>query len=171
MVDTGDAAPRFSAPMATPDAASGGRGSYTSDDVARFSLRDALDDGPVVLAFFPGVFSRTCTEELCRLGDWWDDLATLDVAVYGVSVDPPFPQLAFVDEYDLDFPLLSGFNGDVVDEYGVRREEGLLRGLSERAVFVVDTTGTVVYDWVVTEPQVFPDLAAIESAIEGAADA
>lgn len=168
MVQTGDAAPEFTAPMATPDAAAGRRGSYTSEDVATFSLSDALDDGSVVLAFFPGVFSRTCTEELCQMGDWWGDLADLDAGVYGVSVDPPFPQLAFVDEYDITFPLLSGFNNGVVADYGVRRESGVLRGVSERAVFVVDPSGTVVYDWVVTEPQVFPELDAIEAALADA---
>ncbi|WP_254536029.1 redoxin domain-containing protein [Halomarina litorea] len=169
MVEIGDAAPQFTAPMATPEAAAGKRGSYTSGDVEAFSLAEALDDGPVVLAFFPGVFSRTCTEELCEVRDWRDALTGLDAQVYGVSVDPPFPQLAFVDEYDLSYPLLSAFNNDVAADYGVRREAGILRGVTERSVFVVDPSGTVVYDWVVTEPQVFPDLDAVESALADAA--
>lgn len=160
-------APRFSAPMATPDAASGKSGEYTSDDVTTFDLDDALAGGPVVLAFFPGVFSRTCTQELCSMRDWWADLEELDAAVYGVSADTPFSQLAFVDEYDVNFPLLSGFNNDVIADYGVRRDEGILEGIAERAVFVLSPDGEIAYRWVVYESLVFPDMDEIETALDG----
>lgn len=160
-----DPAPRFSAPMATPEAANGSSGEFTAEDVTTFDLEEALADGPVVLAFFPGVFSRTCTQELCSMRDWWTDLADLDAAVYGVSADTPFSQLAFIDEYDVNFPLLSGFNNDVIADYGLRREEGILEGVSERAVFVIAPDGEVVYRWVVYEPLVFPDTDEIEAAI------
>jgi len=165
MIESGDAAPAIEAPIVTPEAAAGKRGEYTADDVGEFVLADALADGPVVLAFFPGVFSRTCTEELCRMRDWWTDLGDLEASVYGVSVDPPFPQLAFLDAYDVSFPLLSGFSNDVAADYGVRREEGPLRGIAERAAFVIAPDRTVVYDWLVTDPQIFPDLDAIQAAL------
>jgi peroxiredoxin len=97
-----DRAPLFSAPVATPHAATGGSGEYTGEDVSIFELEEALSTGPVVLAFFPGVFSRTCTKELCSMRDWWADLEELDAAVYGVSADTPFSQLAFIDEYDVN---------------------------------------------------------------------
>lgn len=106
--------------MAAPEAAEGGSGEYTGDDVVAFSLEEALAEGPVVLAFFPWVFSRTCTREMCQIRNWWGDLGELEAGVYGVSADAPFPQLAFVDAYDLNFPLLSGFNSSVIDDYGGR---------------------------------------------------
>jgi peroxiredoxin len=65
-----DRAPLFSAPVATPHAATGGSGEYTGEDVSIFELEEALSTGPVVLAFFPGVSSRTCTKELCSMRDW-----------------------------------------------------------------------------------------------------
>lgn len=168
MVEEGDRAPAFTAPMVTPAAAAGRSGEYTGDDIESFSLDEALAVGPVVLAFFPGVFSRTCTQELCEFRDWRSDLGDIDAQVFGVSVDAPFPQLAFIDEYDLNYPLLSGFNNDVIERYGVRHDEGLLEGISHRSVFVVDPDGTVVYRWVVYEPQVFPDLDEIRAAVESA---
>ena len=167
MLSESDEAPAFRAPMATPENA-GDRGAYTADHVESFDLDDSLADGPVVLAFFPGVYSRTCTQELCAFRDWLADLGDLDASVYGVSADTPWSQLAFVDEYDLPYPLLSGFNNDVIADYGLRVEEGLLAGIAHRAVFVVAPDGTVTYDWVVREPQVFPDLAEIEAGIEAA---
>jgi peroxiredoxin len=153
--------------MATPEAAAGSSGEYTSADVSTFGLEDALSSGPVVLAFFPGVFSRTCTRELCSIRDWWADLDGLDAAVYGVSADTPFSQLAFVDAYDLTFPLLSGFNNDVIGEYGVRQDEGLLEGIADRAIFVIAPGGEIAYRWVVYEPLVLPETDEIEAAIEG----
>lgn len=168
MVEEGDLAPEFTAPMATPENARGKSGEYTGDDIEEFALPAALEDGPVVLAFFPGVFSRTCTQELCDFRDWRAELGELDAQVYGVSADAPFPQLAFIDQYDLNFPLLSGFSNDVIEQYGVRHDEGLLEGISHRSVFVVAPDGTVVYRWVVYEPLVFPDMDEIREAIEAA---
>jgi peroxiredoxin len=163
MLEAGERAPAFEAPMATPENAENGTGEFTAEEVERFAL--AAVDGPVVLAFYPGAFSRTCTRELCQLRDWWDDLAGLEAAVYGVSVDPPFPLLAFVDRYDLSFPQLSGFNNDVIEAFGVRQEEGLLRGIARRSVFVLDDDRRVRYAWRADEPLTFPDLDEVEDAI------
>lgn len=168
MVETGDQAPDFSAPMATPDHAADDSGKYTGDHVEAFSLDAALGEGPVVLAFFPGIFSRTCTTELCEVRDWLADLGELEASVYGVSVDAPFGQLAFIDAYDLNYPLLSGFNNDVIDDYGVRIDGGLLDGIAARAVFVIAPDGTIGYDWVVREPGVLPDLEAVRDAVQAA---
>jgi len=163
MVEEGDAAPAFTAPMATPENADD-PGGYRADDVERFELAAALAEGPVVLAFFPGAFSRTCTEELCEIGDWRAELGDVDAAVYGVSADTPWSLLAFIDAYGLEYPLLSGFNNDVVEAYDVALREGLLAGIAERAVFVVDADGTVAYRQDAPMGAV-PDLDAVAEAV------
>ncbi|MDY6818379.1 MAG: redoxin domain-containing protein [Halobacteriales archaeon] len=168
MVKEWDRAPDFTAPIARPEAAAGRRGEYTGEDVGSFTLSDRLVYGPVVLAFFPGVYSRTCTQELCDVRDWHDTLGDLDAQVYGVSADTPFSQLAFIDEYDLNFPLVSGFNTDVIAAYGVRNDEGQLAGIANRSMFVIDEEQTVTYRWEVHEPLTFPDLDEIEEAVESA---
>lgn len=173
MLDVGDTAPEFTVPMATPEQA-GDAGAYTSDHVERFDLDEALDSGPVALAFFPGVFSRTCTQELCEMRDWHGEVAELGgggeadgtARVYGVSVDTPWSQLRFIDEYDLAYPLLSGFNSEVVADYGVRREDGILRGIAKRAVYVVAPDRRIAYAWTTDEPLTFPDLDAVVEAME-----
>lgn len=168
MLTEGDSAPAFTVPMATPAAAAEtDRGSYTGDDVAEFVLTDALEEGPVALAFFPGVYSRTCTQELCEFRDWLRDLEGIGGDVYGVSVDSPWSQLAFVDEYDLPYPLLSTFNTDVAREFGVRWDEGLLAGITVRTVFVVEDAEdpTVTYAWQASEEERLPDYDAIEAAV------
>lgn len=169
MLQQGDRAPTFTAPMATPEAANASEsGEYTSEDVGTFDLTAALADGPVVLAFFPGVFSRTCTREMCEFRDWLTEVGGLNAAVYGVSADPPWPQLAFIERYGLGFPLVSGFNNDVIERYGVRSDDGVLAGIAQRSVFVLAPDRTVEYAWRATEPLTFPDLDAIEGAVAAA---
>ena len=166
MVKEWDHAPDVNAPLARPENAAG-RGEYSGDDVESFTLSDRLMYGPVVLAFFPGVYSGLCTEELCQMRDWYDDLAELDAQVFGVSADTPWSQLAFIEEYDLNFPLVSGFNNDVIEDYGVRVEDGLLAGIASRSLFVVDEEQSVTYRWD-AEPGELPDLADVKSALEAA---
>lgn len=162
-----DLAPDFTVPMARPENA-GGRGTYTADDVESFTLSDRLVYGPVVLAFFPGVYSRTCTDELTAIGEWLDTGDGVEATLCGVSADTPWSQLAFLEEFDVPYPLLSGFNSDVIADYGVRREEGPLAGIANRAVFVIDEEQSVVYRWVVEEPGVLPDFDEIADAVRTA---
>lgn len=166
MVREWDRAPDIHAPLARPENAAG-RGSYSGDDVETFTLSDRLVYGPVVLAFIPGVYSGLCTDELCEMRDWHDSLAELDAQVVGVSADTPWSQLAFIDEYDLNFPLVSGFNSDVIEDYGVRVEEGDLAGIASRSLFVIDEEGSVTYRWD-ADPGELPDLEDVKSALEAA---
>lgn len=164
MLTEGDSAPDFTVPMATPENAAG-QGEYTAEDVEPFTLSAALSDGPVVLAFFPGAFSRTCTEELCTFRDWRRELSGLDAQVYGVSVDTPWSLLAFIEQYDINYPLLSGFNNTVIEDYGMAIEDGVMAGIAGRAVFVVDTSGTVTYRWQGGGLRELPEMDDIETAL------
>lgn len=168
MVEEGDTAPTFTAAMAAPEHASG-RGEYGPQEIEVFDLESALQEGPVVLAFFPGVYSGTCTQELCAFRDWRAEVGALDAQVVGVSADTPWSQLAFIDEYGLQYPLVSGFNNDVITDYDLRVPEGPLAGIAGRAVFVVDTDGTVAYKWTDEDPTVIPDVDEIEDALTSVA--
>ena len=105
-----------------------------------------LRGSPVILAFFPAAFSSVCAKELCTFRDGLSTLNTAAVQVYGVSVDTFFALKAFQDHEKLTFPLLSDFNKDVIEAYGVVNPDMIgLHGVAKRAVFVVDGQGTVVY--------------------------
>jgi peroxiredoxin len=164
MLAEGDTAPDFTAPMASPEYAVDD-GEYTAEDVTSFTLSEALEDGPVVLAFFPGAFSRTCTQEMCAFRDWRQDLGNLDAQVYGVSADTPWTLLAFIAEYDLNYPLLSGFNNSVIEDYGVVLDTGVLAGIAGRAVFVIDEDRTVTYRWEGDGLRELPDLDGIAEVL------
>jgi peroxiredoxin len=40
-----------------------------------------------------------------------------------------------------------------------------MKGVSERAVFVIDPNGVITYSWVGENPGVFPDLDAVKKAL------
>lgn len=159
MIEEGDDAPDFTAPLAD-----GG--------IEEFTLSENLDDAPVVLAFFPGAFTSVCTEELCTFESELDAFEDVGATVLGVSVDTPFALDEFRDQEDLSFGLVSDTNKELIDDYDVEMDFADLGyyGVAKRAVFVVDADGDVTYSWVSDDPGVEPDYAEVEAAAAEAAD-
>ena len=99
---------------------------------------------PVVLAFFPAAFSGVCTKELCTFRDAMAKLNNAKAQVYGISVDTFFTLAAFKKDQNLNFPLLSDFNKDVIQAYGAFNPDMIgLKGIAKRATFVIDKDGVV----------------------------
>ena len=123
----------------------------------------------VVLAFFPGAFTGTCTTEMCALRDRADQFNSLNAQVLGISVDPPFSQKVWAENNELNFPVLSDFNREVVNLYDIALQD--LAGLegyvaAKRAVFVLDKGGVVRYKWVAPAPGKEPLYDEIKEALE-----
>ncbi|AFZ71753.1 redoxin domain-containing protein [Natronobacterium gregoryi] len=158
MVNTGDTAPDFTAPLA-------------NGDIDSFTLSDRLkDEAPIVLAFFPGAFTSVCTEEMCTFQDRLSAFDNVDATVYGVSRDSPFTLNEFRAQNDLEFGLISDLNKTVVDEYSVEMDFDDLGvyGVAKRSVFVIDGDGEVTYAWSSDDPGVEPEYAEVEVAAEDA---
>ncbi len=104
---------------------------------------------PVLLVFFPFVFTPTCAGELTELRELASVVGPGSARVYGVSCDPTSAQRAFADQIDLGFPLLSDFwpHGEVSRAYGVFVES---RGFATRGSFLVDAAGML--RWSVVNP-------------------
>ncbi len=122
----------------------------------------------VVLAFFPGAYTGVCTKEACTLRDSAAQFNGVNAQVVGVTVDSPFAQKAWADANKLNFPLLSDFNKQVVQQYGASFKG--LAGLegyvsATRAIFVIDKGGVVRMKWIAPNPGIEPDYAAIQSAL------
>jgi len=158
MVDTGDDAPDFTAPLA-------------NGDIESFTLSEELDDAPLVLAFFPGAFTSVCTSEMCTFRDELSTFEDIGASVYGISVDSPFTLNEFRDQNDLNFGLLSDIDKEVIDAYDVSMDFADLgvHGVAKRAVFVVDGDGEVASRWVSDDPGVEPDYDEVAAAAEDAA--
>ncbi len=48
---------------------------------------------------------------------------------------------------DLNFPLVSDFNGDAVRAFGIAHDFRGMRDVAERSAFLVDSNGTVRGSW------------------------
>ena len=124
----------------------------------------------VVLAFFPGAFTGVCTTEMCALRDRMDQFDSLNAQVLGISVDPPFSLKAWADANSLNFPMLSDFSRQAVNQYDVALQN--LAGMegyvaANRAVFVVGKDGVVRYKWIAPAPVDEPDYDEIRRVLEG----
>jgi peroxiredoxin len=157
MVSTGDAAPTFTATVGT-------------SDHEPFDLADAVGDGPVVLAFFPGAFTPPCTNEMVAFQDHADAFDEAGATVYGISADSPFSQGAFREEHGIEFDLVSDMAGDAIRAYDLEIDiaDLGLHGIANRAVFVIDDDGEVVFDWVADDPTNEPDYEAVLDAAQSA---
>ena len=64
-----------------------------------------------------------------------------------VSRDSAWSHVAFTQALDLTFPLVSDWNGEATDGFGVRFVFNGLEGVSQRSAFLVDETGSVRESW------------------------
>lgn len=164
MVTEGDRAPDFTAPCA---------GGNAYDDVEPITLSNVLGEGPIVLAFYPAAFTGGCTEEMCAFRDSMGAFEDLEASVYGISVDLPFAQNVWIREHELTVPMISDWDHEIIETYGVVLEgDDGMPDVAERSVFVLDSDGIVTYRWIRTDGN--PDFEAfvteLQDHVERAAD-
>jgi peroxiredoxin len=75
------------------------------------------------------------------------ELEEAGVAVFAVSRDSPWSHVAWTQALDLNFPLLSDWNREAVDGFGIAHEHRGLQGVAQRSAFLVDAGGTVRGAW------------------------
>ena len=130
------------------------------------TLSEQTKNGPVVLAFFPAAFSSVCTKEMCTFRDSMGELNKVSARIFGVSVDTFFAQKAWADSQNLNFPLLSDFNKQVTNQYGVLNPDMIgLKGIAKRAVFVIDKAGTIRHKEVLEDARNEPDYGKVTQAL------
>jgi thiol peroxidase len=91
-----------------------------------------------------------------------------DVVVLAISNDLPFAQKRFCEGEGLKHVVpLSGFRSSFAKDYGLLLVDGALRGLSARAVLVLDEKNQVLFSQLVPEIASEPDFAAATAALKG----
>ena len=81
------------------------------------------------------------------LRDRSTELEEAGVRAFGISRDSPWTHIAWKQALDLDFPLLSDWNGEASEGFGVVREFRGMRGVPQRAAFLIGQDGTVRGRW------------------------
>ncbi|HCT53510.1 MAG TPA: peroxiredoxin, partial [Balneola sp.] len=88
----------------------------------KISLSDYKREKNVVLLFFPLAFTSTCTKELCQTRDNLKLYESLEAEILGISVDTFYTLKEFKASQNLNFQLLSDFNKETSQNYGVLYE-------------------------------------------------
>jgi peroxiredoxin len=123
----------------------------------------------VVLAFFVGAFTSTCTKEVCTFRDSMSRLVDVNAQIIGISVNDPFSNKGFSEKNRLPFPILSDYNREVIKQWGLELANFAgLKGytVAKRSIFILDQAGIVRYIWVSEDPSVEPNYDEIQKALE-----
>ena len=120
MLDTGERAPEF----------------VLNDHEGReTSLSDLLQNGPLILYFYPADFTPGCTKEACSIRDIHNDIQSVGLQVAGISPQDEESHQRFRDEHDLPFVLLSDPEKTAIKMYDVDGPFGV--GV-RRATFLIN---------------------------------
>ncbi|MFC5748018.1 peroxiredoxin [Actinomadura rugatobispora] len=106
------------------------------------TLGGLLEDGPVVLFFYPAAMTPGCTSEACHFRDLKGELAEVGAHPVGISGDDVAKQKEFADKHDFGYPLLADADGTVRALFGVKR--GVALAPTKRQTFVIDTDRRVL---------------------------
>ena len=81
----------------------------------------------------------------------------------GISRDSPWTHISWMQALDLNFPLLSDWNGEAVRAFGVAHSFRGFEDVAERTAFLIDRDGTVRGAWRYEAAEV-PDFDELLSA-------
>ena len=129
------------------------------------SLSGLLNEGPLILYFYPADFTPGCTKEACSFRDLHGDLLRARLRVVGVSPQDSATHARFRTRHELPFTLLADTDKHVIREYGVDGPMGL--GV-RRATFLITPAGRVA-DAVLADLRIGRHEQFIRRAIESAA--
>ena len=112
-----------------------------TQDGTSFSSKEALEQGPLVIFFYPKDYTPGCTAEACNFRDFHAEFRELGAQVVGVSTDSTKRHSSFANRYNLTYPLLTDDDGKLAKSFGVKKK--FFNLLPGRETFVVDTEGII----------------------------
>jgi len=131
----------------------------------------------VVLAFYPGDATHTCTKQFCSYRDQSERLDELDAEVLGISPQSVESHERWTKEQELNVPLLADEDISVSKSYGVTGWIGPLArfaGIGDetvggryvmRAIFVIDGQGVIRHRHVSRTGATYQSVDDIERAV------
>jgi len=105
------------------------------------TLSRLLEQGPVILAFYPKAFTSGCTKQNSNFRDQYGEVEKKGAQVVGISTDDVATQKKFKAEYKLPYPLLADEGGKVASQYTGTMP---VVGYASRSNVVIGQDGKVV---------------------------
>jgi len=118
----------------------------TSSDGRTLKLSDFRNKKNVVLYFYPQDFTLVCTRETCGFRDMYDDLASKETEVIGVSFDDDQSHEAFRKEHNVPFALVSDTKANkdsLANKYEATSLVSRLMNRASRVTYVIDKEGRI----------------------------
>ena len=137
------------------------------EDGDDFTREDLLGK-TTVLVFYPFAFSPVCTDQLQIYEEALDDLKAQGAALYGVSTDPTYSQIAFKEKLGISIEQLSDFEpkGETAKKFGAYFEP---RGMTNRALVIVGPDGVVQWSYLAPSPGELPGVNLIFDGLRAGA--
>ncbi len=139
----------------------------TGTDLSDVEIGGAKDNIQLIITV-PSLDTDTCAAETRRFNQEVNDLDICETTV--VSMDLPFAADRFcTTEGIANLTVASDYiDKDVSKAFGILMDDNKLKGLSARAVFVIDRSGEIVYKEIVPEVTDEPNYEAALEAIKEA---
>jgi len=139
----------------------------TGTDLSDVEVGGAKDKIQLIITV-PSLDTATCAAETRRFNVEVNNLDICETTV--ISMDLPFAADRFCSTEGIDnLTVASDYIDKAVSKaYGVLMADNKLRGLSARAIFVIDRDGTIVYKEIVPEVTDEPNYEAALEAIKEA---
>lgn len=114
----------------------------------------------VILYFYPKDDTPGCTKEACGFRDGIEEIKKLGAVVLGISADSVLSHQKFAKKYQLNFPILSDEQKEVIKVYAAwgkkkfmgKEYEGILR-----ITYLINPQGEVVKKYEKVKPENHPD--------------
>jgi len=104
-----------------------------------YTLSDFEGKSPVVIYFYPKANTSGCTKQACGIRDDYSKFKENGIEIFGISVDSKESIKEFINDNQLNFPLLSDIDKKVAEAYGVLNNVGV----ASRVTFIVDKNGNL----------------------------
>jgi peroxiredoxin len=136
---------------------------YATPD-QKFALHE-LKGKNVILAFYPADWSPVCGDQMSLYNETLKFFRKFNAELLGISVDSKWCHLAYSQQRNFHFSLLSDFHpkGDTAKKYGVYDDK---EGFCERALFVIDENGIIAWSYL-SPLAINPGADGIIQALEG----
>lgn len=121
-----------------------------SVDNEEVRLSDLWEQDLTALVFYRGDFCPACNRYLHSLQERSDEFRSAGLQVVAVSADQPSVEQKTVQAHGLNFAVLSDSTHAAIEAYDVVYNEQA--GYAQPAVFIIDTSGRVLYEAITSGP-------------------
>ena len=112
----------------------------------------------LVLYFYPKDNTPGCTKESCRFRDLNSEINKLNCNIVGISADGKKSHLDFINDFNLNFELLSDVDYRMSKDFGTFFISEEFGNSINRSTFLIDESGKIINIWRnIKNPESHPD--------------